>query len=52
MRKQNDDRQVKILAALILVAMFAALLAVRWAILTYTPCSVFTVAEAPVRCLK
>lgn len=50
--RKDDDKLIKVLAALIIVGILAASIAARWAVLTYAPCGMFTVAEAPVRCLK
>jgi hypothetical protein len=50
--KRNDDKYIKLLTALLMVAILAACISVRYVVLRYAPCSMFTVAEAPVRCVK
>lgn len=48
MNRNDNTRILIVMMAVILLAV----LAVRYVILSYTPCSFFTVAEAPVRCVK
>lgn len=44
----DDTRIVLVMFLVILLTVFVF----RYLVLTYTPCSMFTLAEAPVRCVK
>jgi len=47
----NSEAFLKVAAALIALAIFAALFGIAWAIRAHAPCSIFPLAEAPTRCL-
>ena len=48
---RRDDWQEKLLMAFLIAIILASIFGAIWAIRAHAPCSMFPLAEAPVRCL-
>lgn len=52
MKKKLENIGLHVLAIFVILVLVGACLLLRWAWLTYTPCSLHSVKDAPVRCIN